>query len=204
MTSRVEGPAGGTDDGPTGDHPGAVAVTEKITVSPAEFSFVKFDAGEIGAIVASVAESLHVSNPIRLEIDQTTPLGRVIASIDGTSSDSLITIIAESGALEDSQRPTHFGPERTSMAVGRMLLRARDRMRPDFADVAPDQDLSIQELAAWDAYCAGRLARLGHRVNEQRWRYNYRNRFGFSDDTDAAFDRLYAAEDLSWAEVLDP
>jgi hypothetical protein len=145
-----------------------------------------------------------VSNPIRLEIDQTTPLGRVIASIDGTSSDAQITIRAESGALEDSRRPTHFGPERTAMAVGRMLLRARDRMRPDFADVGTDQDLTVQELAAWDAYCAGRLARLGQRVNQQRWRYNYRNRFGFSDETDAAFDRLWAAEDLGWAEVLDP
>jgi hypothetical protein len=184
--------------------PGALAVTEKITISPAEFSFVAFDAAEIGQIVARVAESLHVSNPIRVEIDQTTPLGRVIASIDGTSSDSLITIIAESGALEDSRRPTHFGPERTAMAIGRMLLRARDRMRPDFAGVEPDQDLSVQELAAWDAYCAGRLDRLGHEVNQQRWRYNYRNRFGFSDETDAAFDRLWAADDIGWAEVLNP
>ena len=42
----------------------------------------------------------------------------------------------------------------------------------------------------------GRLERLGVETNQQRWRYNYRNRFGFHDGVDAAFDALWAADDL--------
>jgi hypothetical protein len=179
-------------------------ITEKVTVSPAEFSFVKFDAAEIGEVVVAVAALVGVPNPIHVEVDETTPLARLMVQVDGTSSDDQVTILAESGALENSQRPTFYGAERTAVAVGRMLLRARDRMRPDFADVAPDHELSVEELAAWDTYCAGRLSRLGYEMNQQRWRYNHRNRFGFTDDTDAAFDRLWAAEDIGWSEVLDP
>ncbi|MBT7430121.1 MAG: hypothetical protein HN783_09960, partial [Ilumatobacter sp.] len=84
----------------------------------------------------------------------------------------------------------------------RMLLRARDRMRADFADVGTDDELTLAESAAWDTYCAGRLARAGIEINTQRWRYNHRNRFGFSDAGDADFDRLWAADGLSWSEVV--
>ena len=38
-------------------------------------------------------------------------------------------------------------------------------------------------------------------VNQQRWRYNFRNRHGFNDEVDVAFDRIMAAEGLSWAEL---
>jgi hypothetical protein len=75
-------------------------------------------------------------------------------------------------------------------------------MRPDFADAPADVELSLQENAAWDTYCVGRLARLGVPVNQQRWRYNHRNRFGFHDDVDAAFDALWAADDLGWSAML--
>ena len=125
------------------------------------------------------------------------------AEVEGRSSDATITIRAESGALEDTQRFTHFGAASARGSLGRMLLRARDRLRDDFADVPSDLDLSLRENAAWDTYSAGRLARLGVPVNEQRFRYNHRNRFGFSDEVDADFDVLWAADDLSWAELQD-
>jgi hypothetical protein len=176
----------------------------KVTLSPGEFRFVKFGAHEISDVVAEMAELLGVANPIRVVIDETTPLARLLSEHDGTSSDAVITIHAESGAFEDTRRPTVFSYERTATSIGRMLLRARDRMRPDFADVDPDIELSVEELAAWDAYATGRLARLGRPINQQRWRYNYRNRFGFSDDTDAAFERLWAADDIGWSDVMNP
>jgi hypothetical protein len=43
---------------------------------------------------------------------------------------------------------------------------------------------------------------MGVKLNKQRWLYNYRNRFGFSDDCDAAFERLWSADDLSWTELV--
>ena len=82
-----------------------------------------------------------------------------------------------------------------------MLLKALDRRREDFADVPADLDLTRPQNAAWDAYCAGRLAQLGEPVNEQRFRYNYRNRYGFSDASDARFDEIWSATDLGWDEL---
>ncbi|MDX2379041.1 MAG: hypothetical protein QNM02_04715 [Acidimicrobiia bacterium] len=176
----------------------------KVTVSPGDFRLVKFDGQQICDVVAEMAELVGIPNPIRIVVDETTPLARLLSELDGTSSDAQITIRAESGALEDTRRPTVFDHDRTATSIGRMLLRARDRMRPDFADVEPDIELSVEALAAWDAYSAGRLAQLGRPINQQRWLYNYRNRFGFSDDTDAAFERLWVADDIGWPDVMNP
>ena len=189
MSSAVEAAAG--------------AVNGKVTVTPAEFRAVKFDAAEIAALVTELADQLGVANPIHLIVNVTTPLSKLSAELDVRSSDAMLVIRAESGALENMKQLTTFGRERATESIGRMLLRARDRMREDFASTPPDLDLSLAENAAWDAYCAGRLVRLGHQINQQRWRYNYRNRFGFTDSVDAGFDRLWAAEDLGWADVIE-
>ena len=54
---------------------------------------------------------------------------------------------------------------------------------------------------AWEVYAAGRLARTGQQAQLQRWRYHFRNRHGFSDEADAAFDRLWSADALTWADI---
>ena len=178
------------------------ASTAKVTVSPEEFTFVKYDAAEIAAIVAELAEQLELANPIRVIIDETTPLAKVSEDVDAASSDATITLRAESGALEDRKHPMSFSAVGAREAFGRILLRARDRMRADFADAPADLDLTLEENAAWDTYCVGRLARMGVETNQQRWRYNHRNRFGFHDNVDAAFDALWAADDLGWSEMV--
>lgn len=174
----------------------------KVTVTPEEFTFVKYSAAEIAEIVAELAERLEVANPIHVVVDETTPLAKVYEEIDAASSDATITLHAESGALEDRQRPMSFSTEDAREALGRMLLRARDRMRTDFTDAPGDLELTLAQNAAWDTYCAGRLARMGVETNQQRWRYNHRNRFGFDDGVDAAFEALWAADDLAWADVV--
>ena len=184
------------------DVPTTAASTAKVTVTPEEFTFVKYDAAEIAGIVAELAEHLEIANPIHVVVDEATPLAKVYEEVDGTSSDATITLHAESGALEDRQHPMSFSPANARESFGRILLRARDRLRPDFAEAPNDLDLSLEENAARDTYCVGRLARLGVEVNQQRWRYNHRNRFGFTDGTDAAFDALWAADDLGWSAML--
>jgi hypothetical protein len=178
------------------------ASTAKVTVSPEEFTFVKYDAAEIASIVAELAEQLEIANPIHVVVDETTPLAKVYEEIDAASSDATITLHAESGALEDRKHPMSFSAADAREALGRILLRAHDRMRPDFADAPDDLALSLQENAAWDTYCVGRLARMGVEVNQQRWRYNHRNRFGFHDGVDAAFDALWVADELGWADLV--
>ena len=179
----------------------APASTAKVTVSPEEFTFVKYDASEIATIVAELAEQLELANPIHVIVDETTPLAKLSEEIDAASSDATITLHAESGALEDRRHPMSFSADIARESLGRVLLRAHDRMRPDFADAPDDLDLTLEQNAAWDTYSAGRLARMGVPVNQQRWRYNHRNRFGFHDDVDAHFDRLWAADDLGWDDL---
>ena len=173
----------------------------KVTISPEEFTFVKYDAAEIASIVAELAEQLELANPIRVIVDETTPLAKLSEEVDAASSDATITLHAESGALEDRKHPMSFSADVARESLGRILLRAHDRMRPDFADAPSDLDLTLEQNAAWDTYCAGRLARMGVRVNQQRWRYNHRNRFGFRDDVDAHFERIWAADDLGWDDL---
>ena len=180
----------------------AALVAGQVSVDPAEFTQVKYDANEIAAIVGSLAETLGVSNSISLVVDETTLLAKITCSIEAPSSDATILINAMSGAIENTKHLTTLGVNQTQTSVGRMLLRARDRMRADFAGAGADDDLTLAESAAWDTYCAGRLARAGIEINTQRWRYNHRNRFGFSNAGDADFERLWAADELSWSEVV--
>ena len=172
----------------------------RVKVFPAEFRLVTYDAAAIAAVTTEMAELLGVPNPIKVLVDETTQLAKMSAEV-GESSDDEITIRVESGALENTQRFTHFAERAARESIGRMLLRARDRMRPDFADIPGDLDLDNAQNAAWDAYCAGRLAQAGVEVNQQRFRYNYRNRFNFSDAADTRFDQIWASDGLGWDEL---
>ena len=72
--------------------------------------------------------------------------------------------------------------------LGRLLLQALDRRDPAFGDPPPDDALSVAHRVAWDVYAVGRLQRLGYRAQRQRRLYAFRNRHGFTDAADAAFD----------------
>ena len=60
--------------------------TGKVTVSPAEFTFVKYEATVIAEIVAELAAMFEISNPIKVIVDETTPLAKLSEELDGTSS----------------------------------------------------------------------------------------------------------------------
>jgi hypothetical protein len=169
-----------------------------VTVTPSSFALVNFDATEIAAITADLAERLGLGGEeIRVEVDETTPLTRsALASADP------IVITAESGALENPKQLRSLSKTRTAESIGRLLLRARDR-RPGggFETAPPEGQLSLAQSAAWDSYANGRLARAGLEPHRPRWLYHFRNRHGFTDAADAVFDRLWAADALTWAEL---
>jgi hypothetical protein len=112
-----------------------------------------------------------------------------------------ITIRAESGAFEDTRKPRQQSETATATSIGRVLLRARDRLHGGFGEAPADDELSLAQMAAWETYCVGRLVRLGIEVNEQRWRYNFRNRHGFTDASDKAFDQIWSSDGLTWGEL---
>ena len=138
---------------------------------------------------------------MRVEVDESTPLARITVEV-GPEADAAIVVRADSGAFEDTRRPRQQSETATATSLGRVLHRAADRLHGGFGEAPPDAELSLAQLAAWETYCVGRLARLGVPVNQQRWRYNFRNRHGFSDTADAAFEELWSSDGLTWPQLL--
>jgi hypothetical protein len=168
-----------------------------VTVTPQTFNFVAYDAALIQRVAEELLASLGMSDrDVNIEVDETTPLSRLRVEIGDT-----IDIRAESGAFEDTKRPRQQSEVATATSIGRVLLRVRDRLGGGFGEAPPDDQLSLAQVAAWETYCVARLARLGVEVNEQRWRYNFRNRHGFTDAADEAFNRLWTSDALTWGEL---
>ena len=169
-----------------------------VEIRPSEFSMVFFDAAEIQGIVEKlVAEiGLPADLTVTVEVDETTPMGRArVASLDP------VLITAESGALEDVKAPRRLSEVGTLDVIGKLLFAVRDRRDAGFGTPPADDDLTLQESVAWEVYCVGRLGRLGHPVQRQRRLYQFRNRHGFTDAADAAFDRLWSADELTWDDI---
>jgi hypothetical protein len=167
-----------------------------VTVTPDEWKFVFFDGPTIAGITEKLLADIGLDADVRIEVDETTPLGRArLASVDP------VVIAAESGAFEDAKRPRHLSERATADVVGKWLYRVRDRLDPGFGEPPPDDELTLAQTTAWDTYCVGRMARLGYPVQRQRRLYHFRNRHGFSDTADAVFDRLWNADGLGWADI---
>ncbi len=176
-------------------------MTGRVTVIPEKFTTVEFDAAALQDIVERLLDALDLDETVRLEIDETTPLGyaEVISS-------SPIVLELESGALEDPKRLRQLSVTGSTAVLGRLLSRIKDRRDLAFCDpVAPpaDTELTLLQSSAWDAACVGRLVRLGftHHDDHERRRYHFRIRHGFSDASDAAFAALWAGEATTWAEI---
>jgi hypothetical protein len=168
-----------------------------VTVTPEEFTLVLFDAATIEATLADLMARLGLADQaLRVDVDETTPIVRV-----SIQAGNPIVLEAGSGAFEDPRLPRHLSTVHIATNAGRAILRVRDRSDGSFSEAPPDDDLTLPQAAAWDAYCVGRLGRLGYTVHEPRWRYNFRNRHGFTDVADAAFDRIWNADVLTWAEL---
>jgi hypothetical protein len=169
-----------------------------ISVTPATFTMVDYEAAAIADVAAGLCQrvGLPPGLALRIEVDESTPLGRAhIASTDP------VVLAVESGSFEDNHRPRQFHEGNAALVLGRLLLKLRDRLDPAFGAAPADDDLTLELSAAWDAYATGRLGRLGYHVNRQRRLYQFRVRHGFSDDGDAAFARLWEGENLTWAQI---
>ncbi|CAB4882209.1 unannotated protein [freshwater metagenome] len=168
-----------------------------VSVTPATFSYVAFDAELIRSIAAGLLAALGMADhDVTIDVDETTPLARISCTIDES-----IHVHVDSGAFEDTRKPRQQSETATATALGRVLLRARDRLVGGFGEAPPDKELSLAQVAAWETYCIGRLQRFGVPVNQQRWRYNFRNRHGFSDATDAAFEQIWTSDGLTWDQL---
>ncbi|MBV8979577.1 MAG: hypothetical protein JO086_01625 [Acidimicrobiia bacterium] len=168
-----------------------------VTVSPQEFHLVEYDADEIASIAGELADKVGLGDrDIRIEVDEKTPLGSsAVVSLDP------ITITVDSGGFEDAKRLRHLSRESVEAVVGRHFMRTKDRLDPAFGAPADDDGIPIGLYTAWDIYAVGRLERLGYPSQRERRRYHFRIRHGFTDAADRVFDRLWAADALTWADI---
>jgi hypothetical protein len=171
----------------------------QVTVEPTEFHFVLFDAQQIAGLVGEVADivGLPGDTAIRVEIDESTPLGRT-----QVTSLSPITLSVEGGAFENAKAPRQLSDRSVRDVASRLLFRASDRLSGRFDDAPPEGEVPLPSNVAWDVYAVGRAARAGVPVSKARRLYHFRNRHGFNDVADAAFETLWNADDLTWAQII--
>jgi hypothetical protein len=171
----------------------------EVHVSPETFTYVEYDAGVIAEAVARLADAVGLPVDLRVEVvvDESVPLLR--ARVIGLDP---VVLDVEGGALEDLKRPRRYDPAGAEAVLCRLLLEVGDRLDPAFGAPDLDEDLSLELRTAWDVLCAGRAARLGRRPQQQRWRYAFRTRHGFTDAADAAFERLWRGAAATWPEVV--
>lgn len=170
-----------------------------VTVTPETFTLVEFDHDAIVAVIERLLPVVGLPSDldVRLDVDERVPLGRAVLA----STDPLVLQI-EGGALEDPKKPRHLSEAGTADIVGRLLFQARDRLDPAFGHVPPADSLSLALANAWDVSATGRLVAHGYRSQRQRWLYAFRNRHGFTDAADDAFDQLWSpSSPLTWADI---
>lgn len=170
----------------------------RVDVEPVTFTLVDFDTAQIATLVAEVAGwyGFGDGDVVRVEVDQAVPM----ATVGLTATDPPVLSI-EGGAFEDPRRVRQLSPMAVRTIAARFLGRAGDRRRPRFGDAPAEAELSVAQADAWDVWALGRGARRGLAVHEPRWRYRFRTRHGFTDVADRVFDRLWAADELTWADI---
>jgi hypothetical protein len=174
-----------------------------ITVSPDPFTLIAYDAAEIRSIIEDAAALIDFPRDVDIHLDVDEELfapltGHMTDVVDGTA------VLWISGAnFEDTRKPRTFSASQAREDLLVMLLRAKDRLSDDFAAAPADRELSRGERAAWDAYAIGRAERLGFLVRRQKQLYDFRLQHGFTDVADAAFDRCWHAETMTWDGVRE-
>jgi hypothetical protein len=174
-----------------------------ITVVPDPFTLIGYDAAEIRTLVEEAAALAEIPPgvDIALTVDE-----ELFAPLTGHMSDVVdgrIMLWISGGNFEDNKRPTYFSADQARADLAVMMLRAKDRLSDDFAAAPADAELSRGERAAWDAYAVGRARRLGIDVRRPRQLYDFRLQHGFTDITDAAFERCWKADHVTWEGIRE-
>jgi len=171
-----------------------------ITVTPSSFTKVEFAVEQIvdvGTRVMAAIEGVPGDLDVELVIDEDQPTARMaIRSLDP------VVFALDSGALENTRRPREFGEELASVSLASLWIEYLDRTNDAFGAPPLGEPTDLADKIAWSAYTHGRVQRLGFRVHKPKHLYNFRNRHGFSDVADQAFEALWSARDLTYADIL--
>ena len=172
-----------------------------ITVVPETYTKVDYDAAVLAGYAQTSLERVMglVSDlDVDIRIDEEAATTRfAIVSIDP------IVVDVNSGAVENLRDPRRLGEGEANLTFTRIFLEVFDRRSATFGAPALDEKPLQQHLMAWDVNLHGRLARMGLRLHQPRYRYNFRNRHGFSDHADGIFDQLWDAGDTTWGRIVE-
>ena len=172
-----------------------------ITLIPAEFTLVKFDADQVrGLIAQTIAEvGFPADVAVTVEVDEVLPHPLTASLVDIVDGEAKLWFTG--GCFESPKRQTGLSVDHTRVELGSALLRAKDRLSEGFANAPRDEELDDRQRTIWDAYAEGRLVALGYPVRVQRRRYTFRLYGGFNDVADAAFARLWSGDALTWNDL---
>lgn len=172
-----------------------------VTLIPAEFTLVKFDADEVRALIdRTMAEVAFPDDvDVTIEVDEVLPHPLTASATDVV--DGAAKLWFTGGCFESPQRQTGLSVDNTRVELGAGLLRAKDRLVGGFDNAPADDELDERQRTIWDAYAEARLAALGYPVRVQRRRYTFRLFGGFNDLADAEFERLWSGATLTWDEL---
>lgn len=171
----------------------------RVNVLPEQFAMVNYDRDRIIAIAEEMAALAGLGDDVEIvvRVDEASPFGYTTSRVEGAK----VEIDAESAAFEDAKNLRELSEVGTRQVLGRLLLRAADRLDAAFGDPPPDHELTYQQSSAWNTYAMGRLERAGYFAHQPRRRYAFRMRHGFTDVADRVFDRLWATPSLTWADI---
>ncbi|MEM9565413.1 MAG: hypothetical protein AAGA93_22510 [Actinomycetota bacterium] len=172
-----------------------------IVVRPETYTKVDFDVEHIATLaqrslegVAELPDDLEVV----VDVDEDQATNRVrVAELDPARLE------VDGGAIEHYRQPRTLGDLESLITFTRLFLELADRRSSTFGAPAIGSDVTHANRMAWDINLYGRTARHGLRIHQPRYRYNFRNRHGFSDRADRVFDQLWAAEELTWARIVE-
>jgi hypothetical protein len=172
----------------------------RVEVSPEQFTLVQYDAGTIAGLAEELAAKVGIPDdvPIRIEIDEELPLPLVGSTADVV--DGRAELWFSGASFEDGRHRAVFNEQLARTELAMELFRASDRL-DGFADAPADEDLNDGQRAAWQAFAEGRAARLGESPRKVRRQYVFRLYNGFTDFADDVFERLWAGDGFTWAEL---
>lgn len=176
-----------------------------ITVVPPTFAKVEYDAGQIAGLATEAltlvpdlwpAPDLEPGIEVRVDEHQATTRASVV------STDPVVLAV-DSGALENLKDPRRLGAHESKVTFTYLYLELLDRRSASFGAPEVGATITHAHRLAWDVNLYGRVARLGLRLHPPRFRYDFRNRHGFTDKADRVFDLLWATDGLSFARIVE-
>jgi hypothetical protein len=170
----------------------------RVRVTPDPFTVVPYEVPVLAGLLEEAAALVGFPANVEIDLDVDEDLPHPLVGTASDVVDGRAVLWMSGGNLEDPQHTRAFSEPTARLELTQMLLRAHDRLGEGFASAPPDVELSLAERVAWDVWTHARTGRLGLPTRRTRILYDFRLQHGFTDAADAAFDRLWNAETVTW------